>query len=53
VFATGASPGTTPAVASTTASGSSVTPVNTVGSQQLLVQASSSCEWKVKVTGVG
>jgi len=53
VFPTGASPGTSPAVAGTAASGNSVTPVSSPGSQEIQVQAPSSCVWVVKVTGVG
>ncbi len=53
VFATGASPGITPSVIGTPASGNGVTALSTLGSQQLEVRTPSSCVWKVKVTGVG
>jgi hypothetical protein len=51
VVNSGASPGATPAVTSAAASGQSVTPQTTTGSQQLIVQTSASCRWAVKVTG--
>jgi hypothetical protein len=51
VVNTGASPGATPAVTSSAASGNSVTPQNTAGGQQVIVQTSASCRWVVKVTG--
>jgi hypothetical protein len=53
VFPSGGTPGTSPAVTSAAASGSSVTPLNTAGSQELEVQAPATCLWKVKVTGIG
>jgi hypothetical protein len=51
VVPAGGSAGATPAVSETGASGSSVTPQSTTGSQQLDVQASTGCQWVVKVTG--
>jgi hypothetical protein len=53
VVATGASPGSTPAVTSSAASGNSVTPQTTTGSQELVVQSTAACRWAVKVTGSG
>lgn len=47
----GASPGATPAVTSTAASGQAVTPLTSVGSQQVIVQTTAACRWAVKVTG--
>lgn len=47
----GGSPGSTPAVSSAAASGQSVTPQSTTGSQQIVVQTAASCRWAVKVTG--
>ena len=47
----GGSPGSTPAVTSTAASGSAVTPQTTAGSQQVIVQTTAACRWAVKVTG--
>jgi hypothetical protein len=47
----GGSPGTTPAVSSAVASGQSVTPQSSTGSQQVIVQTAASCRWAVKVTG--
>jgi hypothetical protein len=49
----GAAPGTTPAVTSSVASGNSVTPLTSTGSQQVIVQTSAACRWAVKVTGSG
>jgi hypothetical protein len=51
VVTSGGSPGTTPAVTSSAASGSSVTPQTTPGSQQIVIQTAASCRWAVKVTG--
>ncbi len=54
VVPAGGSPGPTPAVSETSASvGSTVTTQSTIGSQQLEIQAPSSCTWAVKVTGIG
>ena len=47
----GAAPGSTPAVTSSAASGSAVTPLTSTGSQQVIVQTSAACRWAVKVTG--
>ncbi len=41
----------TPAVTSTAASGQSVTPLTSTGSQQVIVQTTAACRWAVKVTG--
>jgi hypothetical protein len=49
----GASPGATPAVTSSAASGSAVTPLTSAGGQQVIVQTSAACRWAVKVTGSG
>ena len=49
----GGSPGSTPAVSSTAASGQSVTPESSTGSQQIIVQTAASCRWAAKVTGIG
>ncbi len=51
VVAAGSSPGSTPTVTSSAASGSSVTPQTTTGSQELIVQSTAACRWAVKVTG--
>ncbi len=51
VVKSGGAPGSTPAVTSTAASGQAVTPLSSIGSQQLVIQTSPSCEWVVKVTG--
>jgi hypothetical protein len=51
VVKTGAAAGSTPAVTSGAAAGNSVTSLTTVGSQQVIVQTSSTCRWAVKVTG--
>jgi hypothetical protein len=51
VVAAGGAPGATPAVTSSTASGSAVTPQTTPGSQQVIVQTTASCRWALKVTG--
>ena len=53
VVPAGGSPGSTAAVSETGASGQSVTSQSTTGSQELMVQATSSCIWIVKVTGYG
>jgi len=53
VVPAGGSPGPSSAVTETAASGNSVTTLDSVGSQELRVQAPASCVWKVKVTGVG
>jgi len=53
VVPAGGTPGATPAVSETGISGQSVTSRTSVGSQELIVQASSSCIWAVKVTGLG
>ncbi|MGD0882129.1 MAG: hypothetical protein ABSB09_11235 [Acidimicrobiales bacterium] len=53
VVPTGGSPGATPAVTSSVASGQSVTPQTSPGSQQIEVQAPAGCRWVVKVTGSG
>ena len=47
----GAAPGSTPAVTSTAASGNTVTPQTSTGSQQLVVQTTAACRWAVKVIG--
>ncbi len=47
----GGSPGSTPAVTSSAASGQSVTPQNSLGAQQIVVQTTAACRWAVKVTG--
>jgi hypothetical protein len=47
----GAAPGSTPAVTSSAASGSAITPETTTGSQQIIVQTSAACRWAAKVTG--
>jgi hypothetical protein len=49
----GGSPGSTPAATSAAASGQSVTPQTSTGSQQVIVQTAASCRWAVKVTGIG
>lgn len=53
VFVTpvGASPGGTPAVSGTGASGQSVTSQSSLGAQTLVVEAPATCTWVVKVTG--
>ena len=51
VVNTGASPGPSPAVTSSAASGQSVTPQTSTGSQQIDVRAPAGCRWAVKVTG--
>ncbi len=53
VVSAGGSPGSTPAVSENGASGQSVTPQSSTGSQQLVVQAPTGCVWAVKVTGIG
>jgi hypothetical protein len=53
VVDTGAAAGSTPAVTSSAASGNSVTPLTTTGSQQVMVQTTAACRWAVKVTGSG
>jgi hypothetical protein len=53
VVPAGGSPGATPAVNETAGAGQSVTPQTSTGSQELMVQAPSTCIWIVKVTGVG
>jgi hypothetical protein len=40
-------------VTSSAASGNSVTPLTTTGSQQVMVQTTAACRWAVKVTGSG
>ena len=45
-------PGSTPAVTGTAASGQSVTPQTSTGSQKLVIEAPSGCRWVVKVTGI-
>lgn len=52
VVPAGGSPGTTPAVNETAASGQSVTTQTLTGSLELDVQAPASCLWAIKVTGV-
>jgi len=47
----GANPGPGPAVTSSAATGQSVTPQTTTGSQQIDVRAPAGCRWAVKVTG--
>jgi len=47
----GGTPGPTPAVSSSAASGQSITPQSSLGSQQVIVQTAASCRWAVKVTG--
>ena len=49
----GSAPGATPAVSSAAATGNSITPLTSVGSQQVIVQTSAACRWAVKVTGSG
>jgi len=51
VVTAGGTPGSTPAVTSSAASGQSVTPLTSTGSQQVVVETSASCRWAVKVTG--
>jgi len=51
VVTPGGSPGPTPAVTSSVASGQSVTPQSSLGSQQIVVRTAASCQWAVKVTG--
>jgi hypothetical protein len=51
VVNSGAAAGSTPAVTSTAASGQSVSPETSVGSQQVIVQTTAACRWAVKVTG--
>jgi hypothetical protein len=51
VVTAGGTPSGTPAVTSAAASGQSVTPQSSLGSQQIVVQASAACRWAVKVTG--
>jgi len=53
VIQAGGSPGSTPAVDETGASGQSVTAQSSTGSQELEVKAPSTCIWAVKVTGIG
>ncbi len=53
VVPAGGSPGKTPAVSESGASGQSVTTQTGTGSQELMVQAPSNCIWVVKVTGLG
>ena len=47
----GASPGSSPAVTSTGASGQAVSPETTTGSQQVIIQTTAACRWALKVTG--
>ncbi len=47
----GSAPGSTPAVTSSAASGSAVTPLTSAGSQQVIVQTGAACRWALKVTG--
>ena len=47
----GGAPSGSPAVTSTAASGNSVTPLTSTGSQQIIVQTSPTCRWITKVTG--
>lgn len=49
--ASGAAAGSTPAVTSSAASGNSITPLTSTGSQQIIVQTTAACRWAVKVTG--
>ena len=49
----GSAPGASPAVTSAAASGNSITPLTSTGSQQVIVQTSAACRWAVKVTGSG
>ena len=51
VVTPGGSPGPTPAVTSSVASGQSVTPQSSLGAQQIVVETAASCQWAVKVTG--
>lgn len=51
VVSNGGTPGGAPAVSSSDASGNSVTPQTTTGSQQIVVQTSPTCRWAAKVTG--
>jgi len=51
VVTPGAAPAGTPAVSSSAASGQSVTPQSSLGSQQIVVEATAACRWAVKVTG--
>ena len=53
VVPAGGAPGATPAVSEAGDSGQSVTSQTSVGSQELIVRASSNCIWAVKVTGLG
>ena len=53
VMSVGGSPGSTPAVSETGASGQSITTQASTGSQELDVKAPASCVWAVKVTGIG
>jgi hypothetical protein len=52
VIPAGGTPGATPAVNETGASGQSVTSQSSVGSQKIMVQAPGNCIWAVKVTGL-
>jgi hypothetical protein len=52
VVPAGGSPGATPAVSGSAASGQSVTPQTSTGSQQLQIETSAGCRWVVKVTGI-
>ena len=51
VVTPGGTPGSTPAVSSSAASGQSVTPQSTLGNQEIVVQTTAACRWAVKVTG--
>jgi|GEM_PF-2357975 len=51
VVTNGGTPSGTPAVSSSDASGNSITPQTTTGSQQIIVQTSPTCRWAAKVTG--
>jgi hypothetical protein len=51
VVTKGGTPGATPAISGTAASGQAVTPQTTTGTQQLVIEAASSFRWVVKVTG--
>jgi hypothetical protein len=53
VVPSGGSAGATPAVSQSGASGQSVTPQTTAGTQTLQIQAPAGCRWIVKVTGYG
>jgi hypothetical protein len=53
VVTSGSAPSGTPAITSSAASGSAVTPLTTTGSQQVVVQTTAACRWAVKVTGSG